>query len=82
MPRDIPPGVTAALDQKHAASDAALSRFLDRLTADGLADLAAPERTIGVGLALAGRSRAAIVEIAACAVARLLDCDNQLEMGE
>jgi hypothetical protein len=69
----LPAHVIHDLDQQHAAADGRLNDLLVALAADGIADLAAPERAIGVGLELANLDGPGLLEIAAAAVARLLE---------
>jgi len=67
----IPPHVVAALDQRHAQADASLADLIDRLAAQGITVLDAPERAIGATILLGRLPHTTVITIAAAAVARL-----------
>ena len=71
-PSEIPPHAVAALDQSHAKADAKLDDLMNRLVLQGIADLDAPERTIGATVLLSRLPHTTVITIAAAAVARLL----------
>lgn len=71
-PYDIPPHVSAALDQRHAAADAALTDLMDRIVTQGLADLDAPEQAVGATVLLGRLPHTTVITIASAAVVRLL----------
>jgi hypothetical protein len=75
---NIPPHVIAALDQRHAQADAALTDLMNRLTAQGIAGLDAPEQAVGATVLLGRLPHTTVITIAAAAITRLLK-DRQSE---
>lgn len=69
---EIPPHVSAALDQRHAAADAALTDLMDRIVMQGIADLDAPEQAVGATVLLGRLPHTTVITIASAAVVRLL----------
>jgi hypothetical protein len=76
---DIPPHVEAQLTQIHDQVNASLDDVLGHLAAQGLADLDAPSRLLGIRNALAANPNAdmpSTLTLAAAAISRLYDTPN------